>query len=46
VLPHNPRADAVRGPQLVIRTGKTPVLQEDEPRQLLDSIAGDDLVDP
>jgi site-specific recombinase XerD len=44
VIAHNP-ADAVRGPRLVIRTGKTPVLQEDEPRLLLDSIAGDDLVD-
>jgi site-specific recombinase XerD len=43
VLPHNP-ADAVRGPRLVVRTGKTPVLQEDEPRQLLDSIAGEDLL--
>jgi site-specific recombinase XerC len=43
VLPHNP-ADAVRGPKLVIRTGKTPVLQEDEPRLLLDSIAGEDLL--
>ncbi|HXO19435.1 MAG TPA: tyrosine-type recombinase/integrase [Thermoanaerobaculia bacterium] len=44
VLPHNP-ADAVRGPRLVIRTGKTPVLLEDEPRRLLDSIAGEGLVD-
>ena len=44
ILSHNP-ADAVRGPRLVIRTGKTPVLQEDEPRQLLDSIAGEDLLD-
>jgi len=35
----------VRGPRLVIRTGKTPVLQEDEPRQLLDSITGDEFVD-
>jgi site-specific recombinase XerC len=29
VLPHNP-ADAVRGPKLVVRAGKTPVLQDAE----------------
>jgi site-specific recombinase XerD len=34
VLPHNP-ADAVRGPKLVVRAGKTPVLQEEEPGTLL-----------
>lgn len=44
VLPANP-AHAVRGPKLVVRTGKSPVLQDDEPRILLDSIQGDTLVD-
>jgi site-specific recombinase XerD len=44
VLPHNP-ADAVRGPKLVIRAGKTPVLLDDEPRILLDSIGGETLID-
>lgn len=41
VLRSNPAA-AVRGPRLVIRTGKTPVMFEEEARQLLTSIdAGD-----
>ena len=44
VLPHNP-ADAVRGPKLVVRVGKTPVFQDEEPRTLFAAIAGDDLVD-
>jgi site-specific recombinase XerD len=42
VLPANPAA-AVRGPRLVIRTGKTPVLEPEEVRALLASIAGEDL---
>ena len=37
VIPTNPAA-AVRGPTHVVRTGKTPVLQPAEARQLLDSI--------
>lgn len=44
ILPHNP-ADAVRGPRLVIRTGKTPVLQDDEPAALLDAIGDAELID-
>jgi site-specific recombinase XerC len=44
VLDHNPAA-AVRGPRLVIRTGKTPVMEDAEARTLLSSIAGDDLAD-
>jgi site-specific recombinase XerD len=44
VLPHNP-ADTVRGPRLVVRAGKTPVLQEEEPATLLAAIDGIDLVD-
>jgi site-specific recombinase XerD len=44
VLDHNPAA-AVRGPRLVIRTGKTPVMEDAEARTLLASIAGDDLAD-
>jgi integrase/recombinase XerC len=42
VLPANPAA-AVRGPRLVIRTGKTPVLEPEEVRTLLASIIGEDL---
>jgi site-specific recombinase XerD len=42
VLPANPAA-AVRGPKLVVREGKTPVLERDQARALFDSIAGDDL---
>ena len=37
VMPTNP-ATSVRGPTHVVRTGKTPVLQPAEARQLLDSI--------
>ena len=37
VLPMNPAA-AVRGPKHVVKTGKTPVLEGDEWRKLLDSI--------
>jgi site-specific recombinase XerD len=37
VVPTNPAA-AVRGPKHVVKRGKTPVLQADEARQLLDSI--------
>ncbi|MDP9121223.1 MAG: site-specific integrase [Acidobacteriota bacterium] len=44
ILPHNPAA-AVRGPRLVIRVGKTPVLEEEDARVLLASIAGDELID-
>ncbi|HVT58975.1 MAG TPA: tyrosine-type recombinase/integrase [Thermoanaerobaculia bacterium] len=44
VLAGNPAA-AVRGPRLVIRTGKTPVLEESEARTLLASIEGDGLVE-
>jgi site-specific recombinase XerC len=44
VIEHNP-ANSVRGPRLVIRTGKTPVLQEEEARALLAGIAGEALLD-
>ena len=37
VVPANPAA-SVRGPTHVVRTGKTPVLQPTEARQLLDTI--------
>lgn len=37
VIPHNP-ASSVRGPSHTARTGKTPVLDPSEARQLLDSI--------
>ncbi len=37
VMPTNP-ATSVRGPTHVVRTGKTPVLQPAEARQLLDAI--------
>ena len=37
VVPTNP-ATSVRGPTHVVRTGKTPVLQPAEARQLLDAI--------
>lgn len=37
VVPHNPAA-SVRGPSHAARTGKTPVLDPSEARQLLDSI--------
>jgi integrase len=37
IVPMNPAA-AVRGPKYVVKTGKTPVLEADEWRRLLDSI--------
>jgi site-specific recombinase XerD len=37
-------AQAVRGPKHVVKKGKTPVLSEDEARDLLESIKGEDLV--
>ena len=37
ILPFNPAA-SVRGPKYVVKRGKTPVLQPDEARALLDSI--------
>jgi site-specific recombinase XerD len=40
VLPHNPAA-AVRGPRHVVKTGKTPVLDGAEWRQLVDGISTD-----
>jgi site-specific recombinase XerC len=43
VLPVNP-ADAVRGPKHSLRRGKTPVLQADEARALLDAIDTDSLL--
>lgn len=42
VMPFNPAA-SVRGPKLVVREGKTPVLEREDARRLFDSI-GDDLV--
>jgi site-specific recombinase XerD len=44
VIPHNP-ANSVRGPRLVIRSGKTPALDEEEARALLSSVAGETLID-
>jgi site-specific recombinase XerD len=44
VLPTNPAA-AVRGPKHVVKTGKTPVLEGDEWRRLLDSIPATTLRD-
>lgn len=44
VLPHNP-ADAVRSPKLVVRMGKTPVLQDEEPRLFLETIGQESLID-
>jgi site-specific recombinase XerD len=44
VLPTNPAA-AVRGPKHVVKTGKTPVLEGDEWRKLLDSIPATTLRD-
>jgi site-specific recombinase XerC len=37
IVPMNPAA-AVRGPKLVVKTGKTPVLEGTEWRKLIDSI--------
>jgi site-specific recombinase XerD len=42
ILPFNPAA-SVRGPKHVVKVGKTPVLQPDEARALLDSIDVGDL---
>ena len=42
VVPANP-ASSVRGPTHVVKTGKTPVLQPEEARELLASIDGADL---
>ena len=44
VVPMNPAA-AVRGPKHVVKTGKTPVLEADEWRRLIDSIPTDTLRD-
>jgi hypothetical protein len=44
VLAGNPAA-AVRGPRLVIRSGKTPVFEDTEAGALLGGIAGDGLAD-
>jgi len=44
VLPFNP-ASSVRGPKLVIKSGKTPVLSARETRALLDGIDVSNLVD-
>ena len=44
VVPMNPAA-AVRGPKHVVKTGKTPVLEGDEWRKLLDSIPATTLRD-
>jgi len=43
VMAQNPAA-AVRGPRHTVRVGKTPVLEPDEARQLLDSIETDTVV--
>lgn len=42
VLPFNPAA-SVRGPKLVVREGKTPVLEREQARRLFETI-GDDIV--
>ena len=44
IVPVNPAA-AVRGPKLVVKTGKTPVLDADEWRKLIDSIPTDTVRD-
>lgn len=44
VVPMNPAA-AVRGPKHVVKTGKTPVLEAEEWRRLMDSIPTDTLRD-
>ena len=44
VVPMNPAA-AVRGPKYVVKTGKTPVLEPDEWRRLIDSIPTETLRD-
>jgi site-specific recombinase XerD len=42
VLEHNP-AHAVRGPRYAQETGKTPVLEREQAKALLDSMAGEDV---
>ena len=44
VMPSNP-ASSVRGPKHVVKTGKTPVLEADEWRRLIDSIPTDTVRD-
>jgi integrase/recombinase XerD len=43
IVPMNP-ASSVRGPKLVVRRGKTPVLKADEARTLIDSIKTDSII--
>jgi integrase/recombinase XerD len=43
VVPMNP-ASSVRGPKHVVRRGKTPVLQADQARTLIDSIKTDSII--
>jgi len=43
VIPFNP-ASSVRGPKYVVKKGKTPVLDQEQARQLLDSIDGNNVV--
>jgi integrase len=45
VVPSNP-ASAVRGPKHVVKTGKTPVLENKEWRRLIDGIPSDTVRDP
>jgi len=44
MMPSNPAA-SVRGPKYVVKTGKTPVLESDEWRRLIDSIPTDTVRD-
>src|SRR3954447_14787970 len=44
IVPHNP-ASAVRGPKYVVKVGKTPVLEADSWRKLLNSIPTESLRD-
>ena len=43
VIPFNP-ASSVRGPKYVVKTGKTPVLDQEQTRRLLNSIDGTSVV--
>src|ERR1700689_1369824 len=43
IVPMNP-ASSVRGPKLVVRRGKTPVLKADQARTLIDSIKMDSII--
>jgi integrase/recombinase XerD len=43
IVPTNP-ASSVRGPEHVVRRGKTPVLKADQARALLDSIKTDSII--